>query len=283
MDSILDILIAQAYQLLAIIPALLKAAVIFLVGYVIARILYQLLRRLVAASGLDRFTERLMTIDLFRNAKWDILPSRLIAATVYYFVLIIFVMAAVEALGMEMLSRMMADLVAYIPNAITAFLVLLIGIFLADRAKQIILTACRSLGIGSANLIASVIFYFILLNVILIALNQAQLQTQFMETNISILLGGLAGAFAIGYGLASRHVMGNIISSFYSRNQLRMGDEISIAGHRGEVIQLSNVDITLRSEDSDIIIPFSRLSSEGYEIHSRRDEGPPLPSPRPEK
>ncbi|MBB4079605.1 hypothetical protein GGR28_002230 [Lewinella aquimaris] len=277
MESVINILKLQAYQLLTVIPALIKAAVIFLVGYVIARVLYQVIRRAVAASGLDRLTDRLLNIDLFRNTDLKILPSRVLASIVYYFVLIVFVMAAVDALGMPMLSAMMADLIAYIPNAITAFIILIGGIFLADFIKKLVTNTCRSLGIPSANLIGNAIFYFILLNIVLIALSQAQLQTEFMEANISILLAGIAGAFAIGYGMASRHIMGNILASFYNRNQVRVGDEISIDGKRGEVIQLSSLSITLQAEDSEHTIPFSKLSSDGFEVHSRREDRTALP------
>ncbi len=277
MDSVFDILRLQAYQVLTALPALLKAATIFLIGYVLARVLYQVVRRLTTAAGLDRLADRLLRIDLLRKANLRLQPSRLLAATVYYFVLIIFTMSAVHVLGMDMLSKMMADLVSYLPNAIVAFLVLIGGIFLADFIKKLVLSACRSLGIASGKLIANAIFYFILLNIVLIALSQAQLQTDFMETNISILLAGIAGAFAIGYGMASRHIMSNILSSFYNRNQIRVGDEVSIDGKRGEVIQLNNVSITLRAEESEYTIPFSKLSSDGFEMHSRRSGQPALP------
>ena len=280
MESVLDILRQQAYQLLTVIPALIKAAVIFLVGFIIAKGLYQIIRRLIAASGLDRLTDKLLTIELFRNADINLLPSRVLASIVYYFILIVFTMAAVEALGMDMLSVMMADLVAYLPNAILAFIILIGGIVLADFIKRLVLSTCRSLAIPSGNLIANAVFYFILLNIILIALSQAKLQTEFMETNISIILAGIAGAFAIGYGMASRHIMGNILASFYNRNQLQVGDEVSIDGKRGEVIQLNSVSITLRSEDSEFTIPFSKLNSDGFEMHSRRNGGPSLPPHR---
>ncbi len=277
MDSVFDILRLQAYQVLTALPALLKAATIFLIGYVLARVLYQVVRRLTTAAGLDRLADRLLHIDLLRKAKWKVQPSRLLAATVYYVVLIIFTMSAVHVLGMDMLSEMIADLVSYLPNAIVAFVVLIGGIFLADFIKKLVLSACRSLGIASGKLIANAIFYFILLNIVLIALGQAQLQTDFMETNISIILAGIAGAFAIGYGMASRHIMSNILSSFYNRNQIRVGDEVSIDGKRGEVIQLNNVSITLQAEDSEYTIPFSKLSSDGFEMHSRRSDRPALP------
>ena len=279
MQSVLDILRLQALQLLNALPALAKALIVFLVGYLLAKLLYQLIRRLVAASGFDRLSEKVMQIDLFQKFNIQLVPSRVLATIVYYFVLIIFTMAAVDALGMEKLSELMAQLVAYLPNAVTAFIILIGGIFLADRLKRVVVSACRSLGIPSGNLIGNAVFYFILLNVILIALKQAQLQTEFMENNISIILAGIAGAFAIGYGMASRHIMGNILASFYNRNQLRLGDEVSIGDRRGEVIQLNNVTITLRGEESEFTIPFSKLSSDGFEMHSRREAGRQQPLP----
>ena len=277
MESVLDILRLQAYQLLSVIPALLQAIVVFLVGYILAKVLYQVVRRIVHAAGIDRLAEKMLDIELFRRLNLSLVPSRVLAAIIYYFVLIVFIMAAVEALGMEMLSQMMADLVTYLPNAITAFILLIGGIFLADAVKRAVVSACRSLGIPSGNLIGNAIFYFVLLNVILVALSQAELQTEFMETNISIVLAGIAGAFAIGYGMASRHIMSNILASFYNRNQLQVGDEVSIDGKRGEVIQLNNVSVTLRGEASEITVPFSKLNREGYEVHSRRESGPSLP------
>ena len=272
MQPVLETLRLQALQLLNTLPALAKALVVFIVGYILAKLLYQLIRRLVAASGFDRLSEKVMDIELFRKFNIKLVPSRVLATIVYYFVLIIFTMAAVDALGMDKLSDIMAQLVAYLPNAVTAFIVLIGGIFLADRIKRVVVSTCRSLGIPSGNLIGNAVFYFILLNIVLIALKQAQLQTDFMESNISIILAGVAGAFAIGYGMASRHIMGNILASFYNRNQLQVGDEISIGERRGEIIQLNNVSITLRGEESEFTIPFSKLSSEGFEMHSRREE-----------
>ena len=272
MQPVLETLRLQALQLLNALPALAKALVVFIVGYILAKLLYQLIRRLVAASGFDRLSEKVMDVELFRKFNIKLVPSRVLATIVYYFVLIIFTMAAVDALGMDKLSDIMAQLVAYLPNAVTAFIVLIGGIFLADRIKRVVVSTCRSLGIPSGNLIGNAVFYFILLNIVLIALKQAQLQTDFMESNISIILAGVAGAFAIGYGMASRHIMGNILASFYNRNQLQVGDEISIGERRGEIIQLNNVSITLRGEESEFTIPFSKLSSEGFEMHSRREE-----------
>lgn len=277
MSSVLEILRLQALQLLEVIPAILKAAIVLFIGYLLARVVSQLIRRLLVTVGADKLADRLFSIDFFETNNIDFVPSRILGAITYYLIFIVFLMAAVDALGMEMVSDLMADLIAYIPNAVTAFFILIFGIVLADWLKKVILTACRSLGIPSGNLIGNAVFYFVFLNIVLIALRQAQLQTEFMENNITVLLGGVAVAFALGYGLAAKDIMGNMLAGFYNRNRIRVGDEITIDGRRGEVILMGSTSMTLRSEQSEYIVPFSKLSNSGVEIHTRRASGPPLP------
>lgn len=277
MESIVDALQVQVALLFAVIPALLKALVIVIIGYILAKLVRNALKRILKAVGIDKLADRLMSIELFQSTNFKLVPSNIISAAAYYFILIIFVMAAVEAMGLRIISDLLNDLITYIPNGVTALLVLILGIVLADAVKKIIYETCRSLGIVSGNLIANVVFYFILLNIVLISLRQAQLQTNFMEANITVLLAGVAGAFAIGYGLSARHIMGSLLASFYNRGRLKVGDEVTIDGMRGEIVTMNNSDLVLRAEDSEFIVPFSKLTSESVEVHSRRDVGPPLP------
>ncbi len=277
MESILEALQAQVVLLFAVVPAILKALIIIIIGYVLARVVRNLLLRLLSAVGIDKLADKLMDIELFKNSNFSLVPSVLISKAAYYFILIIFVMAAVEAMGLQIISDLLNDLITYIPNGVTALLVLVLGIVLADAIKKVVYETCRSLNISAGNLIANVVFYFILLNIVLIALRQAQLQTRFMEQNMTVILGGVAGAFAIGYGLASRHVMGSLLASFYNRGRLKVGDEVTVDGMRGEIIMMSNSDLILRAEESEYIIPFSKLTSESVQVHSRRDMGPALP------
>lgn len=276
-SSLVDILIAQLYSLLNVLPTLLKAIVILIVGIMLAKVLRRLVKRGIEAVGLDKFADRFNDVDMLQQANIEIKPSSLLSSILYYFVLLVFVMTAVEALGMQMVSQLLVDFINYIPKAITAMVVLILGLFVADFIKKIVQTTCLSLGIRAGNMIGTVIFYFIFLNIILIALSQAELQTKFMENNISVILAGIAGAFAIGYGLASKNIMANILASFYNRGRLSVGDEVTIEGRRGEVIALSTNSITLRSDESELIIPFSTLSKTGVEIHSRRGEENTLP------
>ena len=279
MEAILEALQNQALLLLAVIPALIKGIVILVIGILLAKLIRRLIKTGLGAIGVDRLADRLMAVEMFQNSKMDLVPSSIVASTTYYFILIIFSMAAVEAMGLRIISDLLKDLIEYIPNGVTAFLVLVIGIFIADAVKKVVQAACRSLGIASGNFLANIVFYFIMLNIVLIALRQAKLQTEFMEDNIGILLAGVAGAFAIGYGLASKEIMTSLLAGFYSRDKFHIGDEVTIDGKRGEVITINNNNVIMRSldEESEFVIPYSKVLSGGVEIHVRREKGPPLP------
>lgn len=280
MDEVLEILKLQLINLLNVLPALIKAVVIFGVGYILAKLLRKAIKKGVEVVGLDRLADRINEVELFQKSGLSFKLSSVLSSIVYYFVLLVFAMTAVEALGMSMISQLLVDFINYVPQAITAFAILLLGLFAADFLKKIVLATCRSLNISAGNLIGNVVFYFIFLNVVLIALRQASLQTDFMEINISIILAGVAGAFAIGYGLASRDIMSNLLASFYNRGRLEVGDVITIGGHRGQIIQMNTNNITLKNDETEVIVPYHKLTTDGLEIHSRRERTNTLPPNR---
>jgi len=269
MKEILDTISAQLLTMANVIPSLLTALAVFVVGLILAKTLRKIIGRLLAKSGIDKLADRLNDIDLVANTSIEIKPSVLISSIVYYIVLFVFIMAAVDVLGMEAISQLMTDMINYMPKAISAFFVFLVGLLFCDLIKKMVQAACESLGIGSAKLLANVVFYFLFLNVALITLKQAELQTNFMEQNISIVLGGVILAFSIGYGLASRPLMSNMLSAFYNRDRFQLDDELTVEGQRGRVIGMDNTTLTLRVEEGEVIIPLSKLAGDKYTIHRR--------------
>ena len=138
MESIFNALRDQAILMLNVIPALIKGVVIFMVGLLLAKLLYRLILRFLGAIGVDKLADRLMSIEMFEKSNFDLVHSKIVAACVYYFIIIVFSMAAVEAMGLKIISDLLKDLIEYIPSGGTAFIVLIIGIFLADAVKKII-------------------------------------------------------------------------------------------------------------------------------------------------
>ncbi|MEZ4985925.1 MAG: mechanosensitive ion channel [Saprospiraceae bacterium] len=268
-QKIWNTILGHLEQLGAVVPNLITAFAVLLVGFIIARILRKLISKVLAKTGIDKLAAQLNEVDMIANTRMEIKLSTMLASIVYYLIMFIFLMAAIEVLGMEAISNLMTDMINYLPKAIAAFFVFLLGIVLSDMVKKLVRTTCDSLGIASGKLLSNMVFYFLFLNVALVTMKQAELQTTFMENNISIILGGVILAFSIGYGLASRSLMSNMLSAYYNKDRFEVDDEITVGGQRGKVIAMDNTSLTLRTEEGEVVVPLSKLSTEQYTIHRK--------------
>lgn len=252
---------------ISILDNLIGAILLLLIGWLLARFVAKLLRKILKKSGIDKLADRFNEIDMFYKNNIRVVPSVIIPKVFYYLLLFIFVIAATDVLGMAVISNLMGELLNYIPKAIVAVIVLIIGLIVADLLKNIVKTTCESLGIPAANVISTAVFYFVFINIIMMALRQGNIETGFIEQNVSIILAGIVLAFAIGYGLASRSLVSNFLASFYNREKVQIGDEITIDGIRGRIIEIDNHNITLQNGTHRHLIPLSKLTSETVTIH----------------
>ena len=264
---ILDGLVAQFVAGMATgIPKLISALVIFFIGLTIAKFVRKLVGKVLNALGIDRFTRRLNDIDLIRSSGMELQLSQIVARVVHFFIVFMFAMMTIDVLQIEAISKLMKDAFDYMPSLLTAGLVLILGLFLADLLKGIVLAALQSLNIPSAKVIAGVVFYFMFISIAVSALAQAKIETAFISANLTVIIGAAALAFSVGYGLASKDLASNYLAGFYNKNKVRVNDEVVIDGHRGKVVLIDNSSLIVQTNDRAIIIPLSKLTTSSVEV-----------------
>lgn len=247
-------------------PKMLGALTIFIVGWLIAKIATGLVKKLLEKSGIDKIGDQVNNIEVFKKANFEFKLSEVVSKILYYTLLLIFAVGAVDVLGMESLSNLVSDLINYVPKLITAMALLLIGALLADAVAGIAKSTFKTLGIPSAGIISSLIFWLIFLTIGVSALGQASIDTDFIRSNLTVLLGGIVFAFAIGYGLASRSTVENFFASFYGKSKIQLYSIIEIEGVKGTVVELNNTSFTIQTEDAKVIFPLSKLNTEKITI-----------------
>ena len=272
MDQLIQTLGEQSALFVASLPKVLGALALVIVGRWISRGVSKLVKKMLEKIGIDRLADRLNSIDLLSKSSFDIKPSQIIQKIIYYFLFFVFILVATDVLGMEPVTEMMNKILNYLPNLVSAFMVFIVGLLLADFLKRIVHTTCTSLGLPAAGLISNVVFYFIFLNVAMITLSQAKVETSFIEENLSIILGGVVLAFAIGYGYASRPILANLLSAYYNKERITVGDFIAIEGVEGEIIEMDNSCFTIKNKDANTIIPLHKLSTEKYQLRKSAEE-----------
>jgi len=255
-------------KFMAGIPAIFTAILLLVVGLIVSKIVSKIVLKFLESVKIDKLGEKLNEIEMVDKANIKIKISTVLSKVVYYVIMLFFAVAATEALQMPAISNMVSDLITFIPNLIVAMIWIILGLLISEALRKVVQTACNSLGIPSGQMIGNFLFYFLVINVIISALGQAKINTEFLSQNISLVIAGAVGAFAIGYGLASKDNVSNFLASYYSKGKFHVGDKITIEGKTGMISKMDKSSLILRTETGKIIIPLSKLSKENVEIHS---------------
>lgn len=251
----------------SMIPNIVVAILIFVVGYIISKIVTKAIEKALLKLKIDKLGDKLNEIDMVSKANTEIKLSKVFSKAIYYFLLLFFMVAAAEALNMPAVSDVFKGIFDFFPKAITALLIIILGLLFAEFMRKILETAMKSLGISSATLISNFIFYFLFVNIFILALSQAEINTDFLSQNLSLIIGGVVAAFAIAYGLASKDVVANYVASFYAVKNVEVGDRITIENVSGVVTEIDKSSVAVQTENSKILIPLSKFMNQNVEIH----------------
>ena len=251
------------------VPKFFMALVILIIGLLIAKLISKMVLRALTAVNVDRLGEKLNEIEFIEKSNVKIQFSKVITKIVYYVLILFFMVAATDVLGMEAVSSLVAKMFDLIPKLIVAGIILVLGTLMADVLRSVAQTTLESLGIPSARMLSSFVFYFLLINIVISALTQAEINTEFLSQNISLLIGGIVLAFAIGYGMASKTSMSNFLASYYSQGKFDLGDTITVDGVTGKIVEMDKSSMILIADNGNkVIFPLNHVSNSRIEIHN---------------
>src|ERR687893_2122182 len=193
------------------LPQRIGAIVILIVGYVVARVLQAIVGRVLQGIGFDRWMERGGIKQFFDRAETNQTPVSILGALVFWFVFIIAITMAADALGIPQVSAVLTQLIAYIPSIIAAILILILAALLANFLASIVRGATGS------DILGSIARYAVIVYAIFSAITQLGIAVELTAPTFLIVLGGVVLAAAIAFGIGSREVARDIVERAYGR------------------------------------------------------------------
>src|SRR5215212_9391703 len=206
---------------LSYIPQLIGALIILIVGYIVAKILQAVVGRVLQAIGFDRWMERGGIKQFFDRANTRHTPHTILGILVFWFVFIIAITMAADALGFPQVSAVSAQLVAYIPPIIAAILILILASLLANFLSSIVRGATGS------DLLASIAQYAIIVYAVFAAITELGIAVELTAPTFLIVLGAVALAAAIAFGIGGTDVARDILQKAYDRSNEVTSDSFS--------------------------------------------------------
>jgi Conserved TM helix len=190
--------------LLEFIPKLVGFLVILLAGWIIATAVSKAVTYLLRKVGFDRIGQRIGLQRFEQNMGVHMDAAGILGTIVYWFLFLIFLVPAADALGIPSVSAILNELVAYIPNVFVAVLVLFLGALAATAVADLVRGATASAHMGNPNLYASVARYAIIGFAVIVALEQLKIAPELMNILFTAVVGAAALAFGLAFGLGGR-------------------------------------------------------------------------------
>lgn len=191
-------------QVIGFLPELVGAIVIFIIGLIVAWALRVVVEKVVKALHVDELMVKLKVTDLFRKSGIKLHVGSLFGWLVKWFAIIVFLIAAADILGWSQITLFLNDVVAYIPNALVAAVILLVGIVLGSFVYDIVETAIKAAKMGGERLLAGISKWAIFLFAFIAALQQLGIAVSLLQTITTGLVAMLALAGGLAFGLGGQ-------------------------------------------------------------------------------
>lgn len=186
------------------LPTLIGALLVFLIGLAIAAALGKITQKLIKALHVDRAMEKLSFFEKAKQQGVAASPSIVIGKFVEWFLILVFLMAATEILGLEQVTTFLNSILLYIPNLVVATIILTIAFLLGNFVYVVVRSSTRAAGVINANLLANIIKWAVIIFGLLAALIQLGIATSLVNTVFIGIVAAVSIATGLAFGLGGR-------------------------------------------------------------------------------
>ena len=253
-----DVLSRLKEGILAALPDVLGAVVLFVFGLVLARLLKALTTRLLNSLG-----RRLPGAKTFRKlppVRLDPSAVRLLGGLVYWIVVFLFLTASTELLGLPAMTTWLSGIANYLPRILTAALAVVGGFIGANLLRAGVTRAAMSVGLAYADLLGKLARLLVLLLAALIAIDLVGLDVSLLVNVMYIGLAALLFGAALAFGLGSRAIVANILAAHYVQKTYKVGHVVKIGALEGRIIQITPTALILQTPDEQVLVPADQFT-----------------------
>jgi len=204
-------------QLAQLLPPLFFAAIILLAGFVVARMVERLADAFLAGMQFDRSAEKWGVSEAVERTGVHLRPARVIGKLLFWLVMLVVILLASSALGVQNVNDVFANLVGYVPAVFAAIIVVVFGILLGEFVRALILASAGTVeGVPTLAKLSKVIVITISA---FMALQQLGVAAEIVTTAFTLILGAAALAFALSFGIGNTKLAGEITRRWYEAGQ----------------------------------------------------------------
>jgi len=192
------------HTVIGVLPMLVSVFITLVIGYVLARILRDLLTRLFKEAHLDKVADKLGLSKVLHAGGVKHTLSHLIGSVVYLIVVFMFLIMTVRIIGIDTFGGVISSMLAYTIPVIVAVFVLVVGHIVAHIIGKTVHAVVSNYGLPKPKLHERVCRWAIILYAVKMSLTTLGYGILFSGTVFHIWFAGLILALSLAFGLGGR-------------------------------------------------------------------------------
>jgi small-conductance mechanosensitive channel len=236
-----------------ILPNLLAAAGLVVLGWLLGSLLRVVARRAIEAS-LDRMAR-----------------TTRMGGFVFWVVLLFFVAAAIEILGLPVVTSSLSQFASYLPNVLAAIVIFFVGLLIGNLARGAVASAAATAHLTYGAALGRMAYITILAMATVVALQQLGVNGEILVVIFAIVVGSVLAAGGLAFGLGARTAVSNLIGSHYVSQFYQVGQTVRIDGTEGRILDTTPTAVVLETAAGRLLIPARRFSEQSSLLMTEAD------------
>ncbi|MDD3399517.1 MAG: hypothetical protein WC919_03140 [Candidatus Paceibacterota bacterium] len=202
---------------LSFIPALIGAIIVFAIGWFISVGIGKLVSELLRRLKFNRIFERGAWKEALEKAEFKVDAADFIGALVKWVLVIVFLLAAIEILGLTEFAGFLTAVLAYLPNVVVAAFIFVAAVIIADLLEKVVRATVESIKVGYGHIVGVIIRWSIWIFAILAILIQLGVAPTLINTLFAGLVAVIVISAGLAFGLGGKEIATDVLRDLYRK------------------------------------------------------------------
>ena len=196
------------------LPNIVVAIIIFFLGWLIGSVLGKAVKQIIKSLKIDSALRSAGLESTISRAGLSLDAGGFIGALVKWFVIIAFLVASLDVLGLDQVNVFLQEVVLlYLPKVIVAVLILLVAVVIGEAMQNVVMSAVKAAHMKSAKFLGTITRWAVWIFAALAALFQLGVAAAFIQTLFTGIIVALALAFGLAFGLGGQDAAAKYLSN----------------------------------------------------------------------
>ncbi|WP_296383586.1 hypothetical protein [Winogradskyella sp.] len=258
-DIAMQSLTTMWLEITKVFPNIIGALVILVIGWLVTKLVVKIIKKVLKLAKANKLDDKLNDIEIIEGKKLNFDTIKVVSKFVKYLMYIVLLVTASDIMGLDIITKQIGDLIAYLPKLFSALVIFIIGLLFANFVKNGLKSLFESMDLSGGKMISQVVFFLLLTFISITALNQAGIDTEIITSNINMIIAAFLLAFAIAFGFGAREIVGKLLKTFYARKTYEVGQSISFNNENYTVDEVKSISVILKNSKGRLIVPIDDL------------------------